>query len=169
MSTNLDELVPEIREAAKELVLLASQAGLNPQVTSTRRTHGQQVRLYMRWLAGRSRYPTAVPGTSAHEYGEAFDCIVTPYSDIDLLGEQWQDWGGTWGGRADPIHFEAPGASQSHKIGPRTHTIAEVVDFIIGFNPTIGAVELAATLLHLGFPRSEVLDFLSGPLGYLTR
>jgi hypothetical protein len=33
----------------------------------------------------------------------------------------------------------------------------------------IGATELAATLLQLGYPESQVLQFLSGPAEYIAR
>jgi hypothetical protein len=169
VSQGLDALVPELQPYAKELIRLAGVAGLLPKVTSTRRSHRKQVALYVNYLRGNAKYPTAFPGTSAHEYGEAFDVLVTPYDMLDELGALWQEWGGTWGARADPIHFELPGASQSHRIGPSTHTVAQAADFLLGFAPYLGEVELVASLLKLGFPKSEVLDFLSGPLGYLTK
>jgi D-alanyl-D-alanine carboxypeptidase len=169
MSTSLDSLVPELQPFAKALIDLAGVNGLQPRVTSTRRNHFEQVRLYTRFLAGRALYPTAVPGTSAHEYGEAFDVVVTPYEALEDLGSLWASWGGSWGGASDPVHFELPGASQAHRISPQTHTLAEAADLVLGFLPGLSEVELAATLLHLGFPQSQVLDFLSGPLGYLTR
>lgn len=167
--TDLGALVPQLQPYARLLVEEAGKAGLQPRVTSTLRSSYTQIRLYLSFVAGRARYPTALPGTSAHEYGEAFDMLVTPYEYLSDLGNLWSTWGGTWGGERDPIHFELPGASQRHRIGPRTHTLAEAADFVLAFMPYIGAIELAATLLHLGFPRSEVLEFLSGPLGYLTK
>lgn len=163
------DLVPELRPFADFLVDEAGKAGLQPRVTSTRRSHALQVRLYLRFLAGRSLYPTALPGTSAHEYGEAFDVVVTPYEFLSELGRVWQEMGGTWGGPRDPIHFELPGASASHRISPTTHSIAEAVDFVLGFVPGIGAVQLASSLVHLGFPQSQVLEFLAGPLSYITK
>jgi len=26
---------------------------------------------------------------------------------LKALGRKWQSWGGRWGGKSDPIHFEA--------------------------------------------------------------
>lgn len=169
MSTTLEALVPELLPFAKALVDAAGSAGLQPRVTSTRRNHFEQTRLYLRFLSGRALYPTALPGTSAHEYGEAFDVVVLPYEALNELGELWTSWGGAWGGVADPVHFELPGASASHRIGPGTHTLAEAADLVLSFVPGIGEVELIASLVHLGYPQSEVLDFLSGPLSYLTK
>jgi hypothetical protein len=169
VSTSLEDLVPELSPFAKELVKEAGLARLQPRITSTRRSHFEQTRLYLRYLAGRALYPTAVPGTSAHEYGEAFDLIVTPYEFLQELGSLWASWGGTWGGAGDPVHFELPGASASHRISPSTHTIAEAADFILSFVPGVGEVELGAALLHLGYPQSQVLEFLSGPLSYISQ
>jgi D-alanyl-D-alanine carboxypeptidase len=169
MSTSLDDLVPELAPFAKELVKQAGLARLQPRVTSTRRNHFEQTRLYLRFLSGRALYPTAIPGTSAHEYGEAFDLIVVPYEALEDLGSLWTSWGGTWGGAGDPVHFELPGASASHRIGPSTHTLAEAADFVLSFVPGIGEVELVASLVHLGYPESAVLEFFSGPITYLSQ
>ncbi len=165
MGISLDALVPELRVAAKELVAEAGAAGLLPRVTSTRRTHSQQTLLYARFLAGHSVYPTAFPGTSAHEYGEAFDMIVEPYEYLSDVGSVWEGWGGTWGGERDPIHFELPGASRQHQ----HRNIALVADAVLGLVPEIGGVELGATLLSFGFPQSEILKFLQGPIQYATQ
>jgi len=57
-----------------------------------------------------SPYPAAPPGHSAHEYGYAFDMIVSPLSDLISAGEYWESLGGIWGGRiGDEVHFEYPG------------------------------------------------------------
>jgi hypothetical protein len=65
-------------------------------------------------LAGAAGYPVAPPGFSAHEYGEAFDMVVTPMEALADVGYTWQQWGGGWNG-ADAIHFELPGASERAK------------------------------------------------------
>ncbi len=173
MSSSLSALVPELEPFARALVDAAGAAGLLPRVTSTRRSTSEQVRLYRRYLEGQTAYPAAPPGTSAHEFGEAFDLLVTPYEALADVGAFWQQMGGTWGAQRDPVHFELPGASLRHKklsgrlLGPHSHALAVAIDIIIGFNPYIGAVELAATLVGLGYPESEVLKFLSGPAEYV--
>ena len=111
MGASLASLVPELRDAAAALVDACGVAGLLPQITSTRRSHSEQRRLYSRFLAGKSGYPVAPPGTSAHEYGEAFDLVVTPMEALADVGYTWQTWGGGWN-PADAIHFELLGASQ---------------------------------------------------------
>src|SRR5712691_3344203 len=83
------ELIPELRPFARELVRAAGAAGLLPRVTSTRRSFAEQKRLYSRYLAGLSPYPAAPPGHSAHEYGFAFDMIVSPLEDLVDVGQYW--------------------------------------------------------------------------------
>ncbi len=172
MGSSLDALVAELQPFARALVDAAGAAGLLPRVTSTLRTASQQARLYRRYLEGQSAYPAAAPGTSAHEFGEAFDLLVSPYEALADVGTFWQSMGGTWGGQRDPVHFELPGASLRHRASsprPWTHTLAMAVDILIGLNPYIGAVELAATLVGLGYPENEVLQFLSGPAEYVFK
>jgi len=110
MGAHIDSLVPELREPARALLSAASAAGLQPRITSTLRTHGEQKRLYARFLAGAAGYPVAPPGASAHEYGEAFDMVVSPMDYLADVGYTWQTWGGGWN-PSDAIHFELPGAS----------------------------------------------------------
>lgn len=76
-------------------------------VTSARRSRATQLRLWTEYLAGRSAYPVAPPGTSKHERGLAFDAVVYPSTLQSAYGQLWESWGGRWGGRfGDPIHFE---------------------------------------------------------------
>lgn len=110
MAASLDLLVPEIRQAAKDLVDACSQARLQPRVTSTLRSHAEQGRLYRRYLAGQAGFPVAPPGLSAHEYRLAFDLVVSPMDALADVGATWISWGGGWN-PADAIHFEYPGAS----------------------------------------------------------
>jgi hypothetical protein len=108
---SLSGLVPELQEPANALLDAAGRAGLLPRITSTVRTRSEQRRLYNRFLAGQSGYPVAPPGASAHEYGLAFDMVVSPMEALADVGYTWQSWGGGWNG-ADAVHFELPGASE---------------------------------------------------------
>src|SRR5215468_9724699 len=101
-----------MQEAARALVDAAGAARLNPRVTSTLRSHAEQERLYRRYLQGLQPLPVAPPGSSAHEFGYAFDMIVSPMEALTDVGATWQSWGGKWGGQfSDPVHFEYPGFS----------------------------------------------------------
>jgi D-alanyl-D-alanine carboxypeptidase len=168
---SLGRLRPELRPWAERLLSVANTARINPVVTSAYRTHAQQAKLYA--ARASSRYPVAVPGTSAHEYGLAFDLNVTPDgTNLADLGAVWQSWGGVWGGTfGDPVHFEFPGfaapqtaAAHSRSCGTGTSLISQAADLVLGFVPGIGEVELVATLVGLGFPRSKVLRWLSSPI-----
>jgi D-alanyl-D-alanine carboxypeptidase len=110
VSGSLYTLIPALQPFAKQLIQAAANARMNPRVTSTRRSTAEQARLYQRFVAGQSQYPVAPPGTSAHEFGYAFDMIVSYADWLPQLGHLWQSWGGVWGGTFnDPIHFEYPG------------------------------------------------------------
>lgn len=95
--------------------------------------------------------------------------VVVGEQNQNDLGQVWESWGGVWGGRAsDPIHYEYPGFSAPPAALQRcTETgslIAQAVDFVLGFAPGIGEVELLATLASFGFPRSSVMAFLKNPV-----
>ena len=115
MGASLHSLIPPLQPFARRLLLPAGQAGLQPRITSTRRSRSEQTKLYRRFLQGTNPYPVAPPGQSAHEFGYAFDMMIqgTPLQmkiGLDDLGYLWQTWGGVWGGQFnDPIHFEFPG------------------------------------------------------------
>jgi len=146
-----DDLSPDLADFARALVDAAGAAGLQPRVTSTLRTRSQQARLYRGFLANpRRAYPVAPPGYSAHEYGEAFDLVVSPMEALADVGYTWQQWGGGWDG-ADAVHFELPGASDRARQKGREQE---------GKSPFL--VELASSL-PFGLPLSLVLDFLGIP------
>lgn len=108
MSSQLDTLDPAIRPFASDLYDLARSQGLYARITSTRRSHAQQEVLYRRYQEGLSRYPAAVPGNSAHEYGLAFDMVISDPGYQRGAGKLWVSWGGVYGNEEDPIHFEYP-------------------------------------------------------------
>jgi LAS superfamily LD-carboxypeptidase LdcB len=92
---------------AEWLVSAAPSAGARTvRITSVRRSKAQQQQLYRNWLAGRSRFPAAPPGSSKHEYGLAFDMVTEPFSVLTTLGDWWRQLGGEWS-PTDPIHFAA--------------------------------------------------------------
>jgi hypothetical protein len=124
LSANLDDLVDELASAARELVRAAGAAGLMPRVTSTLRSHAEQTRLYRRSQQGLQPYPVAPPGFSAHEYGWAFDLVVSPFDAIYDVAYTWQQWGGGWN-IADAVHFEFPGASaEAKRLGAESNVVA---------------------------------------------
>lgn len=174
MAAEVGSLVPELAGPATALIVAAHGAGLLPRVTSTRRSSAQQGRLYRRFLAGNSQLPALPPGLSAHEYGLAFDMVVSPFDALGDVGTTWQSWGGEWGGARDPVHFQYPGSEEIIKNMLQDDPLALKalgfgLDIAIGFIPVVGTVETAATLAQLYPPwaHSSVLDFLSGPGSYI--
>lgn len=168
MAGSISALVPELRELAAAFVGELGRAGLQPRVTSTLRTRGQQARLYRRYLTGISTLPAAPPGGSAHEYGWAFDLVVLPAYQT-LVGEAWIEIGGAWGGAGDPVHFELPGASararsfvQQPAVRPESTGWAAAFDFLIGFTP-YGAAQLIAWLVEMGFGQSTATYLVQNP------
>lgn len=118
MSAHIANLVPELQQPCRDLIAACDAAGLQPRLTSTLRSHAEQKRLYDRYLAGQAGFPVAPPGQSAHEYGEAFDLVVSPMEALADVGYTWQTWGGGWG-PGDAVHFELPGAtSRARRSGP---------------------------------------------------
>src|SRR6266851_7632324 len=167
MAASLDALDPDLRDAAQSLVDAAGSAGLLPRITSTLRTHSEQRRLYSRFLAGQSGFPAAPPGQSAHEYGYAFDLVVSPMEALADVGYTWQSWGGGWN-PSDAVHFELLGAAAWAKTQPAldigesfgaraSGLITTATDFWIGSN--------VAGLLRMipGLSKSEALEVLSQP------
>jgi len=166
----ISDLVEELQGPANDLVLAAGRAGLVPRITSTVRSNSEQRRLYARFLAGEAGYPVAPPGYSSHEYGLAFDMVVSPMEALADVGYTWQQWGGGWN-PADAVHFELPGASEyareqgrllevqsGDSAGARaTGFITTATDFYLGSN--------VAGLLKLipGLSKSEALRVLSSP------
>jgi len=124
MSANVDDLVEELRDPCRALLSAASAAGLQPRITSTLRSHAEQQRLYRRYVAGAAGFPVAPPGTSAHEFGEAFDMVVSPMEALEDVGYTWQTWGGGWN-PGDAVHFELPGASESHRNEPQSISLRD--------------------------------------------
>lgn len=101
----------ELQRGLDALKAVARRNNVGLTVTSTVRSRRTQARLYAEYRAGRSQYPAAPPGTSAHELGLAFDAVAQPREYQEAFGRLWESWGGRWGGRFnDPIHFELKSA-----------------------------------------------------------
>ncbi len=141
-----EDLIPELQEPATAIVAAAGRAGLQPRITSTRRSAAQQARLYRKWQAGASPYPVAPPGLSSHEYGFAFDMVVSPMESLEDVGYTWQSWGGVWGAQRDPVHFEYPGfVAPAATAGPETVSLWDYAMTALSFT------SLVSLLLELGY------------------
>jgi len=103
----LDE---RLRAHAEATLAYAESQGLKPVVVSVRRDYTDQAKLYQNYLAGKSRWPAAPPGQSAHQYGVAFDATVPP--DDMPLWIQIRRLFGWHVVEGDAPHAEYPGWSQ---------------------------------------------------------
>lgn len=109
MPAGLWSLDGSFRPYAQLLIAELTANGLQPRVTSTRRSLATQARLYNDYLAGRSPYPAAPPGHSAHQRGFALDVVINDMSVMADVGRFWESFGPgfRWGGRfKDPVHFD---------------------------------------------------------------
>lgn len=82
-SGSLRGLAAPLRPAAAAALKWAERNGVQVTVTSVQRTRAKQQKLYRDYIEGRSRFPAAPPGQSAHEYGLAWDSFVE---------ERFVDW-----------------------------------------------------------------------------
>lgn len=93
---------------AQYLFDVAVASGFRPTVTSVFRSLQKQAVLYDRWQRGLSDLPAAPPGRSKHNYGLAFDLVVSAgYRSPEqmALGRFWKSMGGGWFA-SDPVHFQ---------------------------------------------------------------
>ncbi len=99
------------RPMAESLIRIARKFGPY-RITSSCRSRSEQTRLYRDFLEGKTDFPVARPGHSAHQKGLAIDIArgdMDPYRDLFLhvLGQSWRsgDPSLVWDA-SDPIHFE---------------------------------------------------------------
>lgn len=103
----LSDLPDWVRSWAECTIAAAEECGIPVTVTSTLRTCEQQRALWDRAQAGLSRYPAAVPGRSAHQYGLAWDSSVP-----EGLRPNWRAIRVAAGWNVplnDEVHAEVPG------------------------------------------------------------
>jgi hypothetical protein len=164
MGASIDALDPDLKAALLELQSWLGTQRVVLTVTSTLRSSHDQEFLYKRYVAGNSGgLPAAPPGHSAHEYGWAFDAVISPVQYQAAVGRAWEKlWGGKWGGKRDPVHFELPGASElAWQLGesgaqttgrqppPEGGSFYKLADFLSSFIPGVGEVQLVDSLVTL--------------------
>jgi LAS superfamily LD-carboxypeptidase LdcB len=98
----LSGLRPDVRERAQWCLEVAAYFGVPVTVTSTLRSSQEQGALYSRYLAGKSEFPAAPPGSSKHEHGLAWDSWVPP---------EYRDW---WVAVRRYVGFRVPDSDWIH-------------------------------------------------------
>jgi D-alanyl-D-alanine carboxypeptidase len=165
MGANIDNLVEELRGPCRDLIAACFAAGLQPRLTSTLRSYAEQKRLYRRFLAGQAGFPVVPPGFSAHEYGEAFDLVVTPMDALADVGYTWQSWGGAWSER-DAVHFELPGASgRAAAEGKKSSNVVAEVAQTFSDLPWWATLPLPAATMTTESHEKQILDKLCKSFG----
>lgn len=111
---SLSSLAPITQYCAREFVRIVESAGFSVTITSARRTFWEQAKLWWDWIRGNSKYPANKPGTSEHEFGRAFDCVLVYQNqalgpgDLSSIGVPalteycWLKWGGS----KDHVHYQ---------------------------------------------------------------
>src|SRR5260370_31326543 len=75
MSTSLRDLAPHTRPKVSAWLASLRDAGVQGQITSTRRSRLEQTRLWKRFVSGQSILPSAPPRSSKHEVGLAINIV----------------------------------------------------------------------------------------------
>jgi hypothetical protein len=176
MGANPNALDPDLRAAMNELQQWLGSQRVILTITSTVRSRRDQDFLWKRYKAGNSGgLPAAPPGHSAHEYGWAFDAIVSPVEYQEAVGRAWEQmWGGKWGNRKDPVHFELPGASElAWQLGEQAGTTTAPVGDTLGAKATnvisqafdlyVGSSVAGLLRLFPSLSENEALTVLSSP------
>jgi hypothetical protein len=116
VTIQLAGLHPDVRPYAEFAIQVAHANGINPTITSVRRSWANQTRLratYERCLAegragepGECRWPANKPGDSSHQWGLSFDSWVPP--EQMAAWELIRRWVGFTVPTNDVIHAEVP-------------------------------------------------------------
>ena len=116
MSRRIADLEPHTQDLCNQFLAACGRAGHLVTVTQTLRTMEEQARIYAQGRTMPGAIITyAPPGTSAHNFGMAFDICIAgaePYPagfDWEALGVIGEALGLGWGGRfshPDLDHFE---------------------------------------------------------------
>jgi D-alanyl-D-alanine dipeptidase len=103
MAVSFSGLHPQLKNLVRNLPRVAAYHGIRYRITSAYRSPQKQAALYRAYLAGTNPYPVAPPGTSLHEKGLAIDIVA---DDQQKLASLLTSAGLSWGGTADPVHFQ---------------------------------------------------------------
>ena len=115
---SIEGLAPDFaarfQQAAAEYKQMTGQS---VRVNSAYRTYEKQAELYADWVAGRSKYPAAPPGSSSHESGRAVDVDLATAEAMDRMGILAR-YGLSRPVRGDPIHIQGASGFRGTLSGP---------------------------------------------------
>lgn len=97
-------LDPYVANASRLLVGTLRGLGYSATLTSGYRSPDKQAKLFSQYLAGRTKYPVAPPGTSTHEFGYGID--VASNAPDPVLRFAADVAGLVWFGPGDRVHFD---------------------------------------------------------------
>jgi len=96
---NPNALDPDLRAAMNDLQQWLGSQRIILTITSTVRSGRDQDFLWKRFRAGTRRIARRAAWALSHEYGWAFDAVVSPVEYQVAVGRAWEkEWGGKWGG-----------------------------------------------------------------------
>ena len=93
--------------------------GRSVEVTSAVRDSAKQAQLYQDYIAGKSAFPAAPPGTSKHERGLAVDVSRAVADELDRMG-LLKKYGLSRPVANDPVHIEASAEMGGILSGPKS-------------------------------------------------
>lgn len=103
------QLQPFARLSLRMAIEASIREGIQFFITSTVRSFAEQLRLFLRFKAGQSRFPAAPPGKSTHQLGIAVDLVPKNPSALDDVVELMFRHGFKWAGPRDSVHFTHQG------------------------------------------------------------
>jgi len=118
MGTSILDLEPVTRLSLRQAIEESIRLGIQFFITSTVRSFGEQLRLWLRFKAGSSKFPAAPPGKSTHQLGIAVDLVPKDPSALDDVVTLMTRHGFKWAGPRDRVHFTHQGRKPRERAKP---------------------------------------------------
>ena len=115
MGVSILDLEPVTRLSLRQAIEESIRLGIQFFITSTVRSFAEQLRLFLRFKAGQSRFPAAAPGKSTHQLGIAVDLVPKDPSALDDVVELMFRHGFKWAGPRDRVHFTHQGRTPDQR------------------------------------------------------
>jgi len=109
MGTSILDLEPVTRLSLRQAIEESIRLGIQFFITSTVRSFVEQLKLFIRFKAGQSKFPAAPPGKSTHQLGIAVDLVPKDPSTLQDVVSLMVRHGFKWAGPRDTVHFTHQG------------------------------------------------------------